>query len=427
MSLLSAVNDYFPALENSQNGNIQSEVHNLRVQAINQLNKVGFPTVKDENWKYHTLSHIIDGNYSLGNTFQYNTHLKLPVTGSDICNLVILNGKYIPALSNAHSLPKGIKIDNLSDVIYSDIFQNYWKQYNHDTHSTDGFAHLSHALAMDGINITVTNEYDNSKTLIINHITDIPDILCVPRVYINAENDSRATITEWYDNVYKYQILSNTTTKIVLSEGADVRYQKIVNNTIANHIGTTQVYQTGKSNFDAVSVNIGGKMVRNNLNVMMEASYSTCHLHALSIAHDADTIDNHTVIDHKVPHCQSYQSYKAVADKSGTAIFNGKIFVRQDAQKTNAYQSSKNLILDTHAAAYSKPQLEIWADDVKCSHGSTTGQLDKDALFYFKARGIDEATAKQMLVNAFAQDIISKISNEYIANEVITLVQNKLS
>jgi Fe-S cluster assembly protein SufD len=206
-----------------------------------------------------------------------------------------------------------------------------------------------------------------------------------------------------------------------------VDYYKIQNDSPqAYHVGTTQVHQEGKSVFTATTITLNGNITRNNLNIVMNSEYSEATMYGLYLMNDNQHIDNHSVVDHAKPHCYSNELYKGILGGKSTGVFNGKIFVKQDAQKTNAFQSNKNILLSKDATMNTKPQLEIYADDVKCSHGATVGQLDEEPLFYLRARGISEEKAKGLLVMAFAQDILDHIKIEPLKEHLISVLSEKL-
>jgi Fe-S cluster assembly protein SufD len=206
-----------------------------------------------------------------------------------------------------------------------------------------------------------------------------------------------------------------------------VSYYKIQNDVEhANQVCTTHFRQTGKSNIHAVTISLTGGIVRNNLSITLEAEHAEAHLYGLYFLKGRTHVDNHTVVDHVKPNCMSNELYKGIVDGEATAVFNGKIFVQQDAQKTNAYQSNKNVLLSEGANVNTKPQLEIFADDVKCSHGCTVGRLDEEGLFYLRSRGISESTARSLLVHAFAIDILEHIRPVALRNYVDKLIFERL-
>ena len=215
--------------------------------------------------------------------------------------------------------------------------------------------------------------------------------------------------------------------EIVVERDADVEYYKIQNDsTQTSQVSTTLFRQVGKSMIHAVTVSLNGGLVRNNLNIALEAEHGEAHLYGLYFLNGSSHIDNHTVVDHVKPNCQSNQLYKGIIDDKATAVFNGKIFVQQQAQKTNAYQSNKNILLSESASVNAKPQLEIFADDVKCSHGCTIGRLDEEGMFYMRSRGVPEKMARNLLVHAFAMDILDHIKLAPVRQYIDQLIEERL-
>jgi Fe-S cluster assembly protein SufD len=215
--------------------------------------------------------------------------------------------------------------------------------------------------------------------------------------------------------------------EVIVEEGANIGYYKIQNDKVqSSQVSTTHFRQVGKSMIHAVTISLNGGIVRNNLNIALEAEYSEAHLYGLYFQNGSSHVDNHTIVDHVSPHCQSNELYKGILNDNASAVFNGKIFVRQPAQKTNAYQHNKNILLSDNASVNTKPQLEIFADDVKCSHGCTIGQLDEEGMFYLRSRGIPERIARSLLVHAFAIDILEHIRLEPLRQYVDRLISKRL-
>jgi Fe-S cluster assembly protein SufD len=266
--------------------------------------------------------------------------------------------------------------------------------------------------------------------LIIYHFSDSSNgfRFSQPRILINATSGSSIQVIETYIHIGSGESLTNQVTEICTGKDAVLNYIKLQNEGAqANHTGTTHIRQLEKSLTNAVTITLSGKLVRNNLNMVMEAEHGECHLYGLYLLNGETIADNHTIVDNAMPHCYSNELYKGIMDDKSTGVFNGKIFVRKDAQKTNAYQSNKNILLGANASANTKPQLEIFADDVKCSHGCTIGKLDEDALFYLRARGISEKNAQALLLHAFAIDILDQIKIEPIKAYVDQLISERLS
>jgi Fe-S cluster assembly protein SufD len=248
-----------------------------------------------------------------------------------------------------------------------------------------------------------------------------------PRLLIVAEENSSLTLIEKHYGTQNGKVFSTNTQEISLAENAQIHHYRIqAENENSFHFSNIEVQQNSNSNYTASTFTFGGALVRNNHHIRLNGKNAEANLNGLIIASHTNLIDNHTLIDHATPHCNSNEMYKGIANDKSSIVFNGKIMVRRDAQKTNAYQSSKNILLSDDATVNTKPQLEIFADDVKCSHGTSTGKVDEQALFYLKARGIGDVSARRLLLQAFAQELIDKIEIESLQEEVINLFENTL-
>ncbi|RYF84538.1 MAG: Fe-S cluster assembly protein SufD, partial [Chitinophagaceae bacterium] len=308
---------------------------------------------------------------------------------------------------------------------YKDIAN---KHFNHSAdYLKDGINALNTAFVQQGaLFIAVKRGKIVSHPVYIYNITD-GAVLALPRTLMHLAENSQVQIVETFVNVANAESFTNQIMEIVVEKAAILDYCKIQNEgPQANQVSTTHIRQTGKSLINAVTISLNGGIVRNNTNVVMEAPYCEAHLYGLYYPKGNTLIDNHTVVDNVEPNCYSNELYKGMLDENGTGVFNGKIFVRQPAQKTNAFQSNKNVLLSDTASVNTKPQLEIFADDVKCSHGCTVGKLNEDGLFYLQSRGVPEKTAKAMLLHGFAGDIIEKIKIEAIREYVDQLVSERL-
>ncbi|HEY8389087.1 MAG TPA: Fe-S cluster assembly protein SufD, partial [Parasegetibacter sp.] len=263
----------------------------------------------------------------------------------------------------------------------------------------------------------------------IYNITDTRNspVLSQPRSLVYVDTHAEISIAETYHTLGTSECIINEVMEIVIEQDANVSYYKIQNDKEhANHINTTHIRQVGKSLVNTVCITLNGGIVRNNLNMLMEASHSESHLYGLYIQRGNTHVDNHTLVDNIVNNCESNELYKGILDDNATGVFNGKIFVRQPAQKTNAFQSNKNILLSDTASVNTKPQLEIFADDVKCSHGCTVGQLDEEGLFYLQARGIPQKKAVSLLLHGFAMDVLEKINLAPIREYADQLISERL-
>jgi Fe-S cluster assembly protein SufD len=253
------------------------------------------------------------------------------------------------------------------------------------------------------------------------------NVLSQPRSLVHIDENAQAQLVEVYSSIGNETSFTNQVMEIVVEKDAILEYYKIQNEASHNNnVSTTHIRQVGKSYTHTVTVSLDGGIVRNNLNVVLDAEHCESHLYGLYFQKGQSHVDNHTVVDNAKPNCYSNELYKGIIDDHASAVFNGKIFVRPQAQKTNAYQSNKNVLLSGSASVNTKPQLEILADDVKCSHGCTIGQLNEEGLFYLQSRGITEKNAKALLLHAFAEDILEHIKLEPIRQYVDELISERL-
>jgi Fe-S cluster assembly protein SufD len=240
--------------------------------------------------------------------------------------------------------------------------------------------------------------------------------------------NAEAKVVEIYQSEGDKICFENVVTEIVVNADARMDYYKIQNQgDNVHHVGTTQVWQDQKSYFYAATITIDGGFIRNNLNIVLDGEHIESHMFGLYIPSGSQHIDNHTLVDHRKPNCESNELYKGVLSDKSTGVFNGKIFVRQDAQKTNAYQNCRNVLTSDSAVMNTKPQLEIWADDVKCSHGTTTGQLNDEVIFYMQSRGIPKAEAIKLQLVAFAEDVVSQLKIQDLKVILEKLIEQKLN
>lgn len=394
------------------------EASDFQKENFEEFKKLGFPTIKNEEWKYTSLSEATKQNYKIATIDKAESVSTLEIDGLDAYKLYFVNGLFDENISSKNI--KGLVI-SLNYQPDTEIFGQY-KRYN-----KDGLISLNNSYSRNGILIEIAKNTILDKPIVLYYInnTKSENSLALPHVSILANENTQAKFVEIFSKQGENTAFTNAITEVVLQENAHIEYYKFANEGENSfHVGTTQVNQLGKSVFHGVTVGLKGDVVRNNMNILMAKPYSESHIFGLTFLNNDSHIDNHTVVDHAEHNCESNELYKSVLDGNSTSVFNGKIFVRQDAQKTNAYQSSKNILLSNTASAYSKPQLEIWADDVKCSHGHATGQLNNDQIFYLRARGIGEQEAKKMLTKAFAKDILEKITIEPLKIYLEKLVEN---
>lgn len=402
----------------------------LRKSALEHFNRLGIPTTKNENYKYTNLPLFI----SKETLFAENKSGGVDVDGIlkqfpflKNSNYVILNNGNFNEQLNSFSNSKGIFITSIAGQENNPLVKEHFSKYvDFNNHS---LAALNVAQMNTGIFIHVTAKHQEEKPLYIINVSSSENSVSHPHLLLVAENHSKISVTFITVNQTPNQkTISNSVNEIVVMENAYVEFDFIqLDGSEATQVSHTYSYQKKNSVFDINTITLGGKMIRNNLNIMMDDERCESHLNGLYITNNKQHVDNQTSVYHAKPNCQSNELYKGILDGNSTGVFNGRIFVLKDAQKTNAYQSNKNVLLSDNANMYAKPQLEIFADDVKCSHGATTGQLDDDALFYLRSRGIGEQNAKALLNFAFASDVVEKINIEPLKHALLKNLAIKLN
>lgn len=417
-----------------QSNNGSSALTPLEQEAYHAFTELGIPTVKNEEWKYTRISGAFNKGYAF-NPESYAATVyasdvdpfRLPGY-EDANELVFVNGLYSSSLSTIRSSALTVlSLEEATRGAHRDLVLQYLGQSS--KYINDGLNALNTAFAAEGVFIHVKQGKMIEHPVYIYNITDArsANILSQPRTLIYVAQNAQVIFAENYATLGTQESFTNQVTEVVVEQDAIVEYYKIQNDAAhASQVGTTHIRQIGKSLVNTVTVSLSGAIVRNNLTIAMEAEHSESHFYGLYFLKGDSHVDNHTVVDNVKPHCESNELYKGVVDDNATAVFNGKIFVQKDAQKTNAFQSNKNILLSDNATVNTKPQLEIFADDVKCSHGCTVGQLDEEAFFYLRSRGVSEKTAKSLLVHAFAIDILDHIKPEPVRQYVDNLVSQRL-
>ncbi|MBI4810010.1 MAG: Fe-S cluster assembly protein SufD [Ignavibacteriales bacterium] len=342
--------------------------------------------------------------------------------------LVFVNGKYSEKLSDIKVSMTGNRINNLSNVLRSDeaIIQEHLIRYA--SFEKNSFTALNTGFLEDGAFIHVPDNTKIDEPIYLLFITTDwqSPVISQPHNLIIIGKQSSLSIIEHYINVGKESYLTNTVTEIFVDEDATVNHTKLQTESYnAFHVGSMHVRQKSKSNFTSNSIMIGGSLVRNNVSSILDGEGIECTFNGLSLTAGHQLIDNHTTIDHAKPNCSSHELFKAILDGKSKGVFNGKIYVRKDAQKTDSKQTNKTLLLSDEATMNTKPQLEIFADDVKCTHGAAIGYLDADSIFYLRSRGISEDIARDILTYAFANDIIERITIEPIQRHLHNILYSR--
>jgi Fe-S cluster assembly protein SufD len=411
----------FSRLENKGADNGRSFLPRLRQAAIDHFAEVGFPTLQDEEWRFTNVAPLARTAFQLapyrpeGLTLEKIRQLAF---GADAASrLVFVNGHFSRELSFVGRLPQGVVVAGLADTLAT---HPEWLEPHlarHTPHDQSPFTALNTAFIQDGAFVSIPKGVVVAEPiqLVFLATSATEPGVAHPRNLIVVGAGSQAVVVETYAGVKEGVYFTNGVTEIVLGENAVLDHSKVQRESKeAFHIATQQVHQERGSNFTSHSVALGGGLVRNDVNAVLDAEGCECTLNGLYLASGRQHIDNHTRIDHARPHCASHELYKGILDGKAHGVFNGKIFVHQDAQKTDAKQTNKTLLLSEDAVINSKPQLEIYADDVKCTHGATIGQLDEEAVFYLRSRGLGRHEARSLLTYAFANDIINRIKVEPI-------------
>ena len=343
--------------------------------------------------------------------------------------LVFINGVLSLTLSTIHS--SGLTVLHMEKAAAGEYKSIVSKNLGHSGHYLkDGINALNTAFLHEGAFIHVKKDLVMEYPLYIYHIADarLANSFSQPRNLVYLDEHSTLDIVETFITLGEQESFVNHVTEIVVEQDARLGYYKIQNDhKDASQVSTTHIRQIGKSYTNSVVISLNGAIIRNNLNLIFESEHCESHLYGLYCLKGQTHVDNHTVVDNAKPNCFSNELYKGVMDGKASGVFNGKIFVRKDAQKTNAYQSNKNILISDDASVNAKPQLEIFADDVKCSHGCTVGSLDEEALFYLRSRGINLENARALLLQAFAVDILENIKPEPIRLYVEKLISQRLA
>jgi Fe-S cluster assembly protein SufD len=346
----------------------------------------------------------------------------------DVSLLVFVNGSYQPQLSHLPA-QQGVEAMPLQEAQarHADLLLAHFAQ--HARFEGEPFLALSTAFAAEGAFVRIGKGKVADKPIVLLHLADATAAqpLLQPRLLLLAEENSQVTVVEQFVSVGEEQSLANAVTEIVVRQRAVVdHYTLQAAGVVAHHVGNTQVYQEGASHFSNTTLTFGGGIVRNNLSIALDGEHGEAFMNGLYLPSGRMHVDNHTAVDHRKPNCYSNELYKGLLSDHARGVFNGKIFVRQDAQKTNAFQSNNNIVLSEHASMDTKPQLEIWADDVKCSHGATVGSLDEEPMFYLRSRGIGEEKARALLMHAFAVDVLTRVKLASVREYAERLLASRL-
>ncbi len=424
----------FEKFESGLNGETKNYFHKIRQDAIATFEELGFPVKKLEEWKYTNITPILKHDFKTvietASSKLSEADIKDYLFQENVNILVFVNGQFDEKLSKIITKTEGVFIGSLlkGRVILSEVVEKHFSKYA--DYKNQSLTALNTAFAKDGAFIYVKKNTAVDEPVYILNISDSRDesYLSQPRNLYIAEEGASVKIVEDYYSIGNKHSFTNAVTEIYCGANSNLERFKIQSEgEHAFNINTTQVMQEKDSKFSDTTISWGGAITRNNLNAVFNGTNTECHFYGLYLLNGKQHVDNHTLADHAMPNCFSNELYKGIIDDKATGVFNGKIMVREDAQKTNAYQSNGNILLSEDATIYSKPQLEIFADDVKCSHGATTGQLNKEEMFYLRARGIGKEEARILLLNAFAGDVIDSVKIDSLREKLRSTLSKKLT
>ncbi|MFT7086146.1 MAG: Fe-S cluster assembly protein SufD [Vicingaceae bacterium] len=400
----------FNLLDFSFDENFSKDIRNTAKSTIDGLQ---FPTSKVEYWKYTRINKIIKGAYTIAAP-ENEIEIDLSVPSKNC--IVLINGYFSEALSFFNK-NEGVEFSSLSDAKKnSSVLQ---EKFNSLVKKDEIFAQINSAYHQDGAFIHVAKNVQAKEPYYILNFVDDSNIMSNPRNFIFVEQGANAKVVLKTVNTANSGSFTNMVSEIFVEKNAHFEMNKIQDEAEDSfQIATEQVVQADDSTFKINTFTLNGAIVRNNLNIDSLGKNTMTYLNGLYPLKGKQHVDNHTYLLHREPNGESHELYKGIMGDSSTGVFNGKVFVHREAQKTNAFQSNANIVMTDTATINSKPELEIYADDVKCSHGSTTGQLDEEALFYLRARGLSKESARAVLVNAFASDVIDQIGVEAVKEEI---------
>ncbi len=396
-----------------------------RDEASERIKGLEFPTSKTEYWKYTRVNRILKAEYKIT---EGTTNIDITpylIEGMESNVLVFVNGFYRNDLSKI-STQEGVTVCALSEAKekHADLFSAYFSK---KVPTDEIFANINTAFHQDGAFIHIAKKQKADQPIHVLNLIDGDQIISNPRNLIIGEAFSEGKVVSSYHNLNGGKSFTNAVNECFAAENSFLELNKLQEEDATSfHIAGDQVHQEKSGNFTINTFTFNGDIVRNNLNIAVAGENGYTSLNGFYLPKAKQLVDNHTRVDHLVPHCESHELYRGVIDDKATAVFNGKVMVHRDAQKTNAFQANNNVLLSDDATINSKPELEIYADDVKCSHGSTIGQLDEEAIFYLRARGLSEDSAIRLLLNAFAADVLEHVGVESFRLLVEEKIENGL-
>jgi Fe-S cluster assembly protein SufD len=420
----------FLAFENGVD--VDHPVHDIRSEAIKNFETKGFPTKKEEAWKYTSLNTLQKIDFSIfpkkESMLEYRDVKKYFLHEIDTFKIVFVDGVYSSFLSE--TTHDGVDVCLMSSALNKPMFKQIIDVYfNKIASKDDSLTSLNTAFCREGAYIYIPKNKIPKKPIEIVHFSTGNEaaLLLQPRNLIIAEENAEMQIIERHQCLTANEVFTNSVTEIFAAKNAIVDYYKVQNDlTTASLIDNTYIDQKDGSVVNVHTFSFGGKLTRNNLNFYQNGERIDSTMKGVTIIEEKQHVDHHTLVHHIQPNCESHQDYKGIYGENATGVFNGKIIVDKIAQKTNAFQQNNNILVSDKATINTKPQLEIFADDVKCSHGCTIGQLDEEALFYLQSRGIPKKEARALLMYAFANNVLESVRIPELKARINKLIANKL-
>ena len=402
----------------------------VRSSAMDRFEQLGFPSVREEDWKYTNLASLAKEELVPVTSGSSEAHdverFTYPETAQ--AHLVVVDGFLREDLSVKTGLGDVIAVDLFNaaeDARYNKLVRKYLAR-NAGYHN-NGLSALNTAFLQSGVFLWIPKNVKLERPLQITFVADAENGASFPRLLVVAEENSSATLIESFVSSNGGKYFTNAIAEIVVKDGAQLEHYRVqLESNNAYHVSTTSAELGRASRYETTSINLGAQLSRHDVSVVMEHEGAETAVDGLYMVGSDQHSDTHSVIDHKQPHCTSHQLYKGILDGNGRAVFNGKVFVREGAQKTDAQQTNKNLLLSDKARVDTKPQLEIYADDVKCAHGAAVGQIDPEELFYLETRGIGPELGRSLLTYGFAEEVIGKIKIDSIRSQLDEIVLRQL-
>jgi Fe-S cluster assembly protein SufD len=399
----------------------------LRREGYTQFAESGFPTTHDEDWRFTNVSAIAQPRFELSREEASVTEKDLEQFGVSAfaCCLIFVNGKFSRKLSRIPALPEGVKVSSLADAFAGNDATVEKRLGKYLNFRRDAFAALNTAFIEDGAYVYVPRSTVVEEPIYLLYISSpgAAPTMDHPRNLIIVEENSHATIVEDYVSLGEGVAFSNAATELVAGENAVVSHTMIVRESEQTYnFSTLRIEQGRHSNVTTHSFLLSGALIRNNVHPVLAGEGAECLINGLFMANGRQHMDNYMLVEHASPHCNSRQFYNGILNGQAHGVFHGRIIVHKDAQKTDAKQTNRNLLLCDDAQIDTKPQLEIYADDVKCTHGATIGQVDENALFYLRSRGVDEVAAKNLLLQAFANECLDRMNSGQVRDHLRRLV-----